>query len=387
MKKVLSVLLAAAMVMGMSVSAFAANTANGYVTYSNNATSKTCYHNDTDPSTEPFPVENLEFAAYVGENGATWTALSDVDYDLHVGDNLYFVMTGIQWEIDSCWNINIKANDYVEDAYFAYKDRSNNIYTSWAKVKAAGLTHEDVTALIVVEIVDELDSLSEKDVEFKMFISDNYDSKTKHQSVGVKVDLTFDNYKEEYVTDYNDVDYMAKWIVDEDVKPFTAIFDFEDEAYFTVKVYEEEKFVLNFTTEYDKALDKALDYEADLSFYNFKGTSDEFSKVGELVIPADDDTFIYEIVDGEFTAVEATYVEDYKVDGLNKINGWMIETNELGYYVVSDIEVEIEAEAEVEAPVEAEKANPETGAADFVGAAVAMAVVSVAAAGALALKK
>ncbi|MBQ9970312.1 MAG: NPXTG-anchored protein, partial [Oscillospiraceae bacterium] len=33
------------------------------------------------------------------------------------------------------------------------------------------------------------------------------------------------------------------------------------------------------------------------------------------------------------------------------------------------------------------KANPETGAADFVGAAVAMAVVSVAAAGALALKK
>ena len=36
--------------------------------------------------------------------------------------------------------------------------------------------------------------------------------------------------------------------------------------------------------------------------------------------------------------------------------------------------------------VVAEKANPETGAADFVGAAVAMAVVSVAAAGALTLK-
>ena len=70
-----------------------------------------------------------------------------------------------------------------------------------------------------------------------------------------------------------------------------------------------------------------------------------------------------------------------------KVDGWVIETNELGYYIVSDIELEIEAEEEVEAEVEADKANPETGAADFVGAAVAMAVVSVAAAGALALKK
>jgi hypothetical protein len=62
-----------------------------------------------------------------------------------------------------------------------------------------------------------------------------------------------------------------------------------------------------------------------------------------------------------------------------------IDANEGAYALVSaDLEVEVEAEEE---PVEADKANPETGAADFVGAAVAMAVVSVAAAGALALKK
>ena len=69
-------------------------------------------------------------------------------------------------------------------------------------------------------------------------------------------------------------------------------------------------------------------------------------------------------------------------------DGWVIETKELGYYVVADEELVV-AEEEVEAKpeVEADKANPETGAADFVGAAVAMAVVSVAAAGALALKK
>ena len=151
----------------------------------------------------------------------------------------------------------------------------------------------------------------------------------------------------------------------------------------------EEKVVLNLSMAYDKAIDKAYnEYDADLSFYNFKGTKDAFTKTGELFIPADDETFIYEIVDGELVEVDAEYVEDYEVDGFSEKDGWVIKTKELGYYVVADEELVV-AEEEVEAKpeVEADKANPETGAADFVGAAVAMAVVSVAAAGALALKK
>ena len=150
----------------------------------------------------------------------------------------------------------------------------------------------------------------------------------------------------------------------------------------------EEEVVFNFSNAYDKDLDKAYGYDADIESYNFKGTKDSFNRVGDVIIPADDDTFVYEVVDGKAVEVEAEYVEDYEVIKGTKVDGWVIETNELGYYVVSDIELEIEAEeVEAEPEVEAEKANPETGAADFVGAAVAMAVVSVAAAGALALKK
>ena len=151
----------------------------------------------------------------------------------------------------------------------------------------------------------------------------------------------------------------------------------------------EEAVVFNFSQAYDKAIDKAYnEYDADLEFYNFKGTKDEFTKVGELFIPAKADTFIYEVVDGELVEVDAEWYDSYKVDGFKAKKGWVIDTNELGYYVVADEELVVaEVETEVEAPVEAEKANPETGAADFVGAAVAMAVVSVAAAGALALKK
>ena len=149
----------------------------------------------------------------------------------------------------------------------------------------------------------------------------------------------------------------------------------------------EEKVTLNLSKVYDKAVDALFDYEADLSFYNFKGTKDAFTKTGELFIPADEDTFIYEVVDGKLVEVEATWTDEYTVSDVNKeYEGWVIETKELGYYVVADDELVV-AEEEVETEDEADKANPETGAADFVGAAVAMAVVSVAAAGALALKK
>ena len=166
----------------------------------------------------------------------------------------------------------------------------------------------------------------------------------------------------------------------------TASFCFFKEAYVVAKMNPEEEVIFSYDNTYDKDLDKAYNYDADILSYNFKGTKDEFNRAADVIIPADDDTFVYEVVGGKVVEVEAEWVKDYEVIKGTKVDGWVIETNELGYYVVSDVEAEIEAEAEVEAP-EADKANPETGAADFVGAAVAMAVVSVAAAGALALKK
>ena len=388
MKKVLSAIMAAAMVMGMSVSAFAVtfetsttvvNTSSSteYVSFGKNNDGY-CEH----PDKVQAHVDNVYFKDVFYVNGIIedkyhfFSKGNLDDVTLNPGDVLYFVPTQAGGNInygkkvvDEHWSINIKANEYVKDASF-----------TWAS---------NYDLLVKVELATDLDEIDVQEIALELYIADNYDG-FKAQSEGVKLVLPFDNYKEEYVSfDYtNDVDYAAKWIVKKATKG-TAIFDFEDAAYFTVKMIPEEAVVFNFSQAYDKAIDKAYnEYDADLEFYNFKGTKDEFTKVGELFIPAKADTFIYEVVDGELVEVDAEWYDSYKVDGFKAKKGWVIDTNELGYYVVADEELVVaEVATEVEAPVEAEKANPETGAADFVGAAVAMAVVSVAAAGALALKK
>ena len=386
MKKVLSVLLAAAMVMGMSVSAFAANN------------DKVWGADATDVESKAL-VQDLHFSAQMDVVRVDGTVLNvncntnkdqnGVDFSFQPGDDVYFYILsdtngtgdsdGVLVEaIDKDWSINIKSNSYVEDAYFvAGTDKSS---------KASALATVGTRKYVKVEIDDNYDDLDEDEVNFYLYIADNA---TKAKSAKATVSYDFDNVNEKYVDfDFtNDADHTAKWIVKEGDGGI-AVFDFEDDCYFTVKMKSEEEVILNFESkDYVKAIDKAFDYEADYITYNFKGENDEFYRTGELFIEADDDTFIYAWDGSALVEVEATYVEDYEVANCGvEVDGWMIETNELGYYVVSDIEVEIEAE-EVETEVEAEKANPETGAADFVGAAVAMAVVSVAAAGALALKK
>ncbi len=390
MKKVLSVLLAAAMVMGMSVSAFAAT--NDKVWGKGPADAK------SDASVAEmyfFEYMNVkrdgkEFRVNCDTNKIEGT---DKDFTFEPGDDVYFwIMTSeskfatngaYKDEIDADWSINIKANSYVEDAYFVAETKEGT-YSS----KSADLANDGYRKLVCVEIDDEYDDLDEDEVNFYLYIADNAN---KEKSAKATVKYDFDNVNEKIVDfDFtNDADHTAKWIVREG-KSGIAVFDFEDNCYFTVKMVSKEEVILNFESkDYVKAIDKLFDYEAEYTTYNFKGNSDSFTKKGELFIEADDDTFIYEYVDGELVEVDAEYVEDYKVANCGKeLDGWVIKTNELGYYVVSDTEYEVaESEDNTNSSTSTDKTNPETGANDFVGAAVALAVVSVAAAGALAFKK
>ncbi len=294
---------------------------------------------------------------------------------------------GEYWgEIDKNWSINIKTNDYIQSASFATEkhmmnpDASNNL-------------KDNRQPKFIKLVLDETYDVKENDeIDFYFYIADNDSSINAHKEISSKgaVHFLFDNYLIKHVEfDFaNDVDHMARWIVEEGKKG-VAVFDFEDAAYFTVKMGSEESVIFNFKTgDYLKSIEKAFDYEADYTYYNFRGESDDFYRTGELFIPAKDDTFIYGWETSKLVEVDAEYVKNHKVDG-QKMNGWLIETNELGYYVVADVEVEVEADDEVkeEASSTGNKVNPETGANDFVGAAVALAVVSVAAAGALAFKK
>ena len=378
MKKVLSVLLAAAMVMGMSVAAMADKS------WASNASS------DVDVNVADLKFNNTMMVVHVDDVAEKVPAGSEYK-NMQPGDDLYFEIdynnAVYTQAIDKDWSINIKGNEYVANASFVTFETGDIIPWAPAGKFPAELNN---AKYVKVELVDVLDELDSQNVKFKLYIADN--AKKEAVSEHISLNYSFANEVEKYV-DFewtNDADHAAKWVVKKETKG-TAVFDFEDDVYFTVKMIPEEEVILNLSTAYDKAIDKEYnEYDADLSFYNFKGSKDSFSKVGELFFASSkDNKFIYEVVDGELVAVEAEWTDSYKLENTSKkFKGYVIETDELGYYVIADEELVVaEVETEVEAPVEAEKANPETGAADFVGAAVAMAVVSVAAAGALALKK
>ena len=437
MKKVLSVLLAAAMVAGMSVASFAD------VTFGSSST------DDLKAGTTKLSVEDVIWGfdrdAIVVRNGEGFWLTDETD--LEPGDDLYFALLEevnlcgkashthsfakcgcgnkahahekIKEYVDGCtygcgkeahthvegcfelyfyngdidkdWSINIKGDDFVTNASF-YEGK--NTAADAKKGLNVGVQY------VKVELADEFDSISETaTVSFELYIADKEFKNASTESVIVNaLGFANDEAGSEQVSfkKTNDADKYNQW---EAKEAGTATFDFDDDVYFTVKMVKNEAVVLNLSRAYNKDIDKAYnDNDGDLEFYNFKGTKDSFYRNGELFIPADEATYIYGVEldkDGEVEDIwaieDAEWTDEYTIAGIAKeYEGWVINTDELGYYIVSSEELVLpveEVEEPAEEPVEADKANPETGAADFVGAAVAMAVVSVAAAGALALKK
>jgi hypothetical protein len=93
---------------------------------------------------------------------------------------------------------------------------------------------------------------------------------------------------------------------------------------------------------------------ANLDFYALTGT---FKKTAEVTIYADEDTYLYEVVDGKVKAVKAEY-DEYT-------GAFVFNARTLGTYVVSDIELKAAADDTVETVVSgtSTSANPSTGAA------------------------
>ena len=155
---------------------------------------------------------------------------------------------------------------------------------------------------------------------------------------------------------------------------------------------------MDLSTAYDAVM--AGDFNEAEQFFAFDNENANFSRTGTLVLVSDDASLIpYQVTEDGYVKVDADYVEDYAIAHTNeKVDGFVFETKELGNYVLATDELEVEEDdkddtQEVVVPDtdnntnNNSKPNPSTGAEDFVGLAVSLAVVSVAAAGALALKK
>ena len=307
--------------------------------------------------------------------------------------------------IDKNWSINLIEDsgnsssvvELIEKAEL-YKATATD-YASYSKY-----TDEIMPKAVYLKITlkDTWKSVDEQTLKYYVYIADN---DSNHKTNEVWVSGTYANNDWEYVNfDWTNNASVAKlWKVKKGENG-TAVFDFADKAFFTVKMYSGESMYLDLSTAYDKAIAGEMDAEAD-SFYKFDNDNANFSRTGELIIVTNDSSLVpYEIdEDGNFVEVDAKYVEDYAIAHTNKkVDGFVFTTKTLGNYVLSTEELGQEEQPAEETPAEpvtpseptqetpapeTSKPNPETGAEDFVGLAVSLAVVSVAAAGALALKK
>ena len=319
----------------------------------------------------------------------------DDDNDNVVEEYGYNHYTG---NIDKNWSINLiekstgvgelieKAELYKADQvdYLSYRDYTDEIMPNAVYLK--------------VTLKKEWKTTTSETLKYYVYIADNKSNKNKTNEVWVSGKYANTDVREVSFDWTNDASKAGLWKVKEGNG--IAVFDFADKAFFSVKMYEGETMYLDLKTAYDKAIAGEMDAEAD-SFFKFDNENANFARTGELIIVSDDSSLVpYEIdADGNFVKVDAEYVENYAVAHTNqKVNGFVFNTKQLGNYVLSTEELgEEEEPAEepvveepvVEEPVveETNKPNPNTGAEDFVGLAVSLAVVSVAAAGALALKK
>ena len=303
--------------------------------------------------------------------------------------------------IDKNWSINLIEKstgvaELIEKAEL-YKATATD-YASYSKY-----TDEIMPNAVYLKITleDTWKTVDSETLTYYVYVADNDSGKQTNE---VWVSGKYVNNNWEYVDfDWtNDASKAQLWKVKKGENG-TAVFDFADKAFFTVKMYSGESMYLDLSTAYDKAIAGEMDAEAD-SFYKFDNDNANFSRTGELIIVTDDSSLVpYEIdEDGNFVEVDAKYVEDYAIAHTNKkVDGFVFSTKTLGNYVLSTEELGQEEKPVDETPVVEEpttetpatdnttsaKPNPETGAEDFVGLAVSLAVVSVAAAGALALKK
>ena len=344
-------------------------------------------------------VENGDAEAYVtvdlvkveGEDESVGKPVVDneVAYGHYTGNidknwsiNLIEASTGVAELVEKAELYRATATDYA-----SYKEYTNEIMPKAVYLK--------------VTLKKEWKTADDETMKYYVYVAKNNGS-TKDKTNDVWVSGTYENTDFEWVdfTWTNNANEAKLWKVKKGENG-TAVFDFADKAFFTVKMYSGESMYLDLSTAYDKAVAGEMDVDAD-SFYKFDNENANFSRTGELVIVSDDDSLVpYSIEDGELVKVDAEYVKDYAIAHTNtKVNGFVFSTKQLGNYVLATEEIAeevVEPEDDEKEPAEenkpAEEAkpetkpNPETGAEDFVGLAVSLAVVSVAAAGALALKK
>lgn len=374
MKRFVSALIAGAMILSMSVASFAD------VTFGS-SNSK----NDREDTVNNVSINWVKIFrdGKLETSGAEGTEVENAE--VIAGDTLYFAVNkigtteNIGGKADKDWRIKVSKASNIDSVDFFWNEKDmadggiGNADTLWVKVKVS----EDFNSY-------------EKDAMKVWFYL--YDVSTKEESERVKVGFKYADYEEEILYK-NDVDHIVPlklntiYTLDEDVNSANVVFSYDD-MYIVAKLYADEEYLVNsITTKYNK--DMAIKYDADVEVISIVSNMDNYDVFFES---SKDNKFIYEVAEDELVSVEATYMDKYEIIKGEYIltEGYLVENVEDNQWVVLDKEIVSVSEPEEEvkpSTPSTDKANPETGAGDFVGMASAMAVMAIVAGAGLMISK
>lgn len=336
MKKVLALVLAGVMAASLSVVSFAAEKVEA-VEFSG----KLCTYDDdemTEVKSESVLDANTDYYLEVVDKAAT----DKMDLD----------------KLSKLNDVKVRTSISTGSSYISSKATSFVIKT----VKEDGVKVKK--AYVSFTTADKF-QMEEQDIELTITLYDDKGNSTDTKDIAASV-----GYGESYAKPYFKVDGpVVKFddIDDNDEIEIEFSNDDVEDVIFKVSAKGQKDLFLRMDTDVPEALEDKFP-NADITAVLFAGNNKTFKKTGELTIPVDA-KYIYSYEDGKLAVLEDAKYDDGKDE-------WTIKTNKLGNYILSDTEL-VAADGEDGTGTDAET-NPDTGANDFVGLAVALAVVSVA---------
>ncbi|WP_312641538.1 hypothetical protein [Hydrogenoanaerobacterium sp.] len=386
MKKVLTIVLALTLALGMSTVAFAASkTENIHVNdseiYTYDSKAKKMEKSDTSKNLIPgktyyIPVENLD------------TNYSKKDSSTPYG-NITSTSALSGYKVRRSIDEGAKV---ISDVQFVIKDVSNGYSTtvhSSNKYAFIAVTTKDNFATSDITVTMDINVYGSSTYKF--------DGNVKDVTVPFNYDFT---YGTKDATNYISVSDATPVVnfdnVDSDEIEI-GFNDAKDDVRFVVNAKGQKELFLRYSDDETSSAASAIadKYpEAALDFHLFEGNNKTFRRTGKLYIPAKEievkdgkmaAPYLYEIVNGKLTDIKATYDSNAEE--------FVISTNKLGNYVVSDTKLKSTSDKDESSSKDETSSgngstgNPDTGANDVIGVAVALAIVSLAAIGATSFKK
>ena len=373
MKKILALTLAAVMTAGMTTVAFAQAPEGVY-----NATAQQTAQQLLDAGAREIQTPALSSDVYViNSDGEVYEDVDGIEkFDvLEGGDEIAIpVEVYTYYELnDRFWYAYGSDNWNGAPAYYTLGgdyDEDLTVWTDWdeneADVDTRFVRYRDtedgeVTRIMSVIItVPENNSDRIEDLVGTVKVGENR-STARNSNSPVEIDVSFapDGTDEFYKYNFDGSEVLEAGrtgIVDFDTEAGEIDIEFGDEAMFTVNVNGQSRLNLAWTTRHDPEV-AAMDESVNMDFITFEGNP-SFNRTGTMYIYAADDTFLYQVVDGELEKVDAKYNEDYEA--------WEFRTRTLDTYVIADGEIDLEAitdntDDNSSTTEDGNKANPDTG--------------------------